>query len=84
LIEHGINGLVLNDFNNVDELAELMRSLAADRAFARKLGQAGRVTAEQYSWDIVAARTMEVYRQVSTGQPAVRPSLRRAGLASGD
>jgi UDP-glucose:(heptosyl)LPS alpha-1,3-glucosyltransferase len=63
LIQHGRNGLVLNDFQNVDELEGLMRSLATDRAFARRLGDAARITAEQYSWDAVAGQTMEIYRR---------------------
>ena len=76
LLEHGINGLVLNDFQNVDELAELMHSLANDRAFARRLGHAGRITAEQYSWDVVAGRTMEIYRRACQSHSA-------ASVASG-
>jgi UDP-glucose:(heptosyl)LPS alpha-1,3-glucosyltransferase len=64
LIQHGTNGLVLDDYQNVDELAGLMRALVVDRAFARKLGDAARIIVEQYSWDVAAARTMEIYRQV--------------------
>jgi len=64
LIRHGMNGLVLNDFRSVDELAGCMRAVADDPAFASRLGLAARTTAEQYSWDVVAERTMNVYHQV--------------------
>jgi UDP-glucose:(heptosyl)LPS alpha-1,3-glucosyltransferase len=77
LIQHGTNGLVLNDFENVDELAELMRSLETDRAWGRRLGDAARLTAENYSWDAVAGQTMEIYRQV-----AKTAELERCGRAS--
>ncbi len=72
LIQHGKNGLVLNDYQDVDELVNLMGAVASDRVFASEMGCAGRCTAEQYSWDLAAERTMEIYRQVCALQPALR------------
>ena len=43
-IEHGVNGYVSND---LDELAECLRELLADRALAERIGRAGRETAQQ-------------------------------------
>jgi len=65
LIEHGENGLVLEDFTDPEELAEKMRLLIDDRNLALRLGNAARRTAEHYSWDAVAEQTMQLYRLVS-------------------
>lgn len=64
LIEHGLNGLLLEDFTDVKELAEKMDRLQHDRTLAARLGTAARRTAENYSWDHIADQTMQVYRQV--------------------
>jgi glycosyltransferase involved in cell wall biosynthesis len=62
LIEHGVNGMLLNDHNSTTELAGHMRSLQADSAWAAGLGCLGRKTVEQLSWDTVAQQTMQAYR----------------------
>lgn len=64
LIEPGVNGLLLDDFKDPAELAAKMRLLCEDRAAAERIALAGRKTAESYSWDVVAARTMAVYEEV--------------------
>ena len=64
LIEPGVNGLLLDDFKDPAELAAKMRLLCEDRAAAERIALAGRKTAESYSWDLVAARTMAVYEEV--------------------
>lgn len=81
LIEHGSNGLVLNDFQNVDQLAGLMRSLETDRSWARRLGDAARITAEKHSWDAAAGQTMEVYRRVAATEPEAH--ARQAATSAG-
>ncbi|MER6590423.1 glycogen synthase [Micromonospora purpureochromogenes] len=49
----------------VADLAVRINEVLADRARAAELGRAGRRRAvEHFSWDAVAARTMEVYRSV--------------------
>lgn len=64
LIEHGVNGLVLQDFTDEAELAGHMASLEAHREYAVKLGTAGRATVERLSWDSVAEKTMCVYQEL--------------------
>jgi len=64
LIDHGVNGLLLDDFTNIDELARKMELLQHDRAYAARMGAAARRTAEKYSWDTIAEQTMQVYRRV--------------------
>jgi UDP-glucose:(heptosyl)LPS alpha-1,3-glucosyltransferase len=65
LIQHGVNGLLLEDFTDPEELAQKMRLLIDDRALALRLGNAARRTVEPYSWDAVAEQTMQLYRLVS-------------------
>jgi glycosyltransferase involved in cell wall biosynthesis len=46
------------------KLAEALVRVLSDRAFAEKLGAAGRETAtREASWDVVAERTLEAYRE---------------------
>jgi len=63
LIQDGENGLLLKDFRDSVELAEKMRLLIADRTLAARLGAAARRTAEQHSWDVTAAETIDVYER---------------------
>ncbi|PWT99356.1 MAG: hypothetical protein C5B51_27335 [Terriglobia bacterium] len=67
LIQDGANGLVLDDFSDATELASKMRLLLDNPHLARRLGVAARNTTEDYSWDMVAARTMRVYQQAVAG-----------------
>ncbi len=64
LIEHGKNGLVLENVTDVDELARHMKLLAGDSPLRHALGSEARKTTERMSWDSVAQKTMEVYEQV--------------------
>lgn len=66
LIQHGVNGLLLNDPTSVEELAGHMQSIARDRCWAAGLGCAARKTVEPMSWDAVAEQTMRVYRELLT------------------
>ena len=64
LVQHGVNGLLLDDVTNVDELAQCMHALAADRAWAAELGRQARKAVEAMTWDSVAEQTMQVYEEV--------------------
>jgi UDP-glucose:(heptosyl)LPS alpha-1,3-glucosyltransferase len=64
LIEHGINGLLLEDAYGVEELSGYMASLMQDRGWAAELGSAARRTVEPMSWDAVAIETMRVYEEL--------------------
>lgn len=68
LIEHGVNGLILQDPADEAGLAAQMSALLDDPVWAAGLGQAGRQIAEDYSWDAVAERTMAVYREIVSRQ----------------
>jgi UDP-glucose:(heptosyl)LPS alpha-1,3-glucosyltransferase len=64
LIQHRVNGLLLDDLRNIQELADYMESVLRDRAWATEMGRAARVTVEPMSWDGVAEETMRVYKEV--------------------
>jgi glycosyltransferase involved in cell wall biosynthesis len=59
IIEHLKNGLVLQDPEDPEELAELLRSMYSDAALRERLGDAAFKTAQRYSWDDNAAATWE-------------------------
>jgi len=64
LIEHGRNGLLLDDVTDVEELASHMQSLAVDRSWAQGMGCAARKTVEPLTWDAVAQQVMHVYEEL--------------------
>ena len=64
LIDDGANGILLDDVNDEGALARQMRRIQNDSAWAGRLGQAGRITAERLSWDTVAKQTMRVYQEI--------------------
>ncbi|HYL36151.1 MAG TPA: glycosyltransferase family 4 protein [Bryobacteraceae bacterium] len=75
LIHSGVDGLVLDDFNDWVELGDKMRLLSEDRMLAQRMGTAARATVERYSWDETAAQTMRVYEElVGTREAAVAVS----------
>ncbi len=63
LIEHGRNGLLLEDVTDAGELARHMQSLAENRTWAAELGAAARKTVEPMTWDAVAEKTLQVYKE---------------------
>jgi UDP-glucose:(heptosyl)LPS alpha-1,3-glucosyltransferase len=69
LIQHGVNGLLLDDLTNVTELAGHMDSLSRDPRWAAGLGRAARKTVEPMSWDAVARQTMRVYEGLLNWKP---------------
>jgi glycosyltransferase involved in cell wall biosynthesis len=63
VVRHGENGLLVE--NQPQAIADAIRRLLDDPAFARRLGAAARTAViEQFSVDHMVRRTMEVYRQV--------------------
>ncbi len=64
LITAGYDGVILNDSLNTDELAWHLEKLLNNRAMRAVMGFRARKKAEEYSWDKVAEKTEEVYRQV--------------------
>lgn len=63
LIEHSVNGLLLNDVSSVSELAGHMQSLERDRRKAMEMGCAASKSVEPMTWDTVASETLRVYEE---------------------
>ncbi len=64
LIEHEREGFLLEDPSDAEEIALYLRRLMTEPQLGETIGRAAREKMEQYTWDAVAERTMEVYRQV--------------------
>jgi UDP-glucose:(heptosyl)LPS alpha-1,3-glucosyltransferase len=63
LIDHQQDGLILEDAGNVDALVSSFTQLIGDPGLRTRLGQNARFKAEQFTWDKVAERTLDVYRR---------------------
>ncbi len=64
LITDGIDGIHLENPNNIEEIADKLEMLINDEKLRKLLGKNARKTAMKYSWDETAKRTMDVYRQI--------------------
>lgn len=59
------SGAVLVPPGDVEALAAVLRSLAADPEARRRLGRLGRARAARFSWPAVAAAHLELYKEVT-------------------
>lgn len=64
LMTDGMDGIHLNNPNNIEEIADKLEMLINDEKLRRILGKNARKTAMKYSWDETARKTMEVYQQI--------------------
>ena len=64
LIQHGVDGLLLEDVTSVDQLACHMQFLQDNRMRGIELGCAARKRVEVLSWDAIAEQTMRVYEGI--------------------
>jgi len=59
-IKNGENGILI-EYGKPDQIAEALRSILTDEAFARRLGENGRRMAKEYTWDRIAEEILSVY-----------------------
>jgi glycosyltransferase involved in cell wall biosynthesis len=64
LLTSGRDSLLLDQPDDVEAIASHLSRLVQDAGLCASLGTEARRTAERHSWDDVALRTAEVYRQV--------------------
>lgn len=64
LVTDRVDGLLINLPVDLDELIEKMELLIEDKKLRDDIGKKARKTAEAYSWDIIAERTLELYSEV--------------------
>ncbi len=62
---HAEHGLYLDDPTSARELAHAVEELTNDGSLRHRLIEKGKMEAEQFSWQRIAARTLEVYEQTS-------------------
>jgi len=72
LIIDGVNGLLLRIASDVNDLAVKIELLLSNAELRKTMGEHARETAEEFSWDRVAQKTLEVYNTVLN-----RPDLER-------
>jgi len=76
LIIDGVNGLLLRAPSDVNGLAAKIELLLSNAGLRKTMGERARETAEKFSWDQVAQKTLEVYNTVLN-----RPDLERLRLS---
>lgn len=75
LMTAGVEGLLVQSPTDVEALAAAMRALTLSQELRERMGAAAAALMTGHTWDRVAARTLEVYRQRLAAQPASRASL---------
>jgi glycosyltransferase involved in cell wall biosynthesis len=60
LVQHGVNGLILSDPRNRDELGELIRLLYTQADLRRRLGENAAKAMQDYGWEANTQRTREM------------------------
>ncbi len=66
VLRHGVEGLLV-ERKNPDALAVALVHLLADASLRERLGKAGRQRAEQFSWPVIAQRTLAYYERLLRG-----------------
>lgn len=64
LITDGVNGLLINDPNDIDEIHSTILKLSNNATIRREMGRAARLTVLNYTWPMIADRTMNIYRSM--------------------
>ncbi len=64
IIEDGKEGLLLEDPTDTKEIALKFNSLLENPDLMERMGKEARLTAERYSWDEIAKKTMAVYKEI--------------------
>jgi len=61
----GVNGLLLDDPRNADDLEAKISLLLSDARLRETMGKRARITSEEISWDEVARRILQAYTKVA-------------------
>jgi glycosyltransferase involved in cell wall biosynthesis len=67
LVREGENGFLLEP-RRPELIAEKVIQLLKDEKLRRRMGEAGRKFVEKFDWDVIADRTLEVYRKAIEGR----------------
>jgi len=64
LIKDGHNGLLLENPTDPEEITRKINLLIESKNLRIQMGENTRKTAQEYSWDEVAKKTLEVYQEI--------------------
>jgi phosphatidylinositol alpha-1,6-mannosyltransferase len=64
LVKEGVNGFT-HDWGDIDALAGHLRRLAQNRPLARRMGEASRQRAVQFSWEGIAERYLGLFQKLA-------------------
>jgi UDP-glucose:(heptosyl)LPS alpha-1,3-glucosyltransferase len=63
-LRHGVHGLYLDDPRSVDELSQTIQQLTDDEELRRQMSSVNLAAVRNYSWERIAEKTLDVYRQI--------------------
>jgi len=63
LINHGVEGLLIKP-RDEKALASALLSLLKDKAMRDRMGEKGKLKAQDYSWEVVAQKVMSYYQKL--------------------
>jgi len=72
LMQDGKDGLLLDDPTSPQEIATKINILINDKQLAEQMGKEAQKTALKYSWQEIAKRTLEVYKEVKLKKESSR------------
>jgi len=81
-------GIVLDDCDDVNALADALRLLNSDRSLRQQMGKVARTIAEQHSWSKMAQTYLNIFEELITyekhsSHPHLSPSSRPSPLSEG-
>ncbi|NQE54770.1 Trehalose synthase [ANME-1 cluster archaeon GoMg3.2] len=67
VVEEGKTGLLFES-GNVEDLADKIMTILKNEELREKMGEAGRERAKEFTWDKIAERTVDVYKEILKGK----------------
>lgn len=67
VVEEGKTGLLFES-GNIEDLADKIMTILENEKLREKMGEAGRERAKEFTWDKIAERTVEVYKEILKGK----------------
>jgi glycosyltransferase involved in cell wall biosynthesis len=75
IIDDGINGIILRDPRNTQELLSALRHLISDPLLCRQLGDKAAHTAQNHTWALNAQSSWEWLNEVARHKTSVQPRI---------
>lgn len=80
IIKHGLNGFVIEHSNDLTGMTNALALLAGDPALADRIRFAGQQTAEQLTWEAMAAKYESVYQRIVNEKSRQASSIQVSGV----